>query len=405
MTALSLLAVAERTLPPVTLCLRAVTPDQARDGAGLVYRHRREGRTVAVQVAGGADALARLEQALRDIGLVRSPELTLRLLDGPADLSLSPLGPLPGHGGPLRVALAGCGVVGGGVLPRLLDRPDIALVGVLVRDPGKARAPGPAPELVVTDPAALLAREPDVVIDTLSEATVSLSLIRAALSRGVHVVSASKQAVAADVDGLAGLAAATGATLRYSAAVGGGVPMLETVRQARALGPVRRIEAVLNGTVNFLLNRLSEGVPFDLALAEAQAAGLAEADPTADLSGRDAAAKLFMLARAAFGPGATGPERVEALGEGFRPTGQPVRQLAVADCAGGRISLSSVGDDPLFADLADAGNAIRVTLADGRTLTQSGLGAGRRPTAESVWADLGDLLASRVGAGAGGDEL
>jgi homoserine dehydrogenase len=402
MTALPSIQTSGPALVPAPLCLRAVTPDQARDGAGLIYRQIRAGRSVTVQVAGGTDALARLEQACRAIGL---SGLDLRLLEGPADLSLSPLGPLPGHGGPLRVALAGCGVVGGGVLPRLLDRPDIALAGVLVRDAGKVRTPGPAPELVVTDPAALLAREPDVVIDTLSDASVSLAVIRAALSRGVHVVSASKQAVAADVEGLSALATGTGATLRYSAAVGGGVPMLETVRQARALGPVRRIEAVLNGTVNFLLNRLAAGQPFEEALAEAQAAGFAEADPSADLTGRDAAAKLFLLARVAFGPGAALPERVEALTADFTPRGEPVRQLAVADCAGGRITLSPVGDDPLFAGLADAGNAIRVTLADGRTLTQSGLGAGRRPTAESVWADLGDLLASRVGAGAGGDEL
>ncbi len=402
MTALSSTRATGPALVPAPLCLRAVTPDQARDGAGLIYRQIRAGRAVSVQVAGGAEALSRLEQACRAIGL---GAVDLRLLEGPADLSLSPLGPLPGHGGPLRVALAGCGVVGGGVLPRLLDRPDIALVGVLVQNPGKVRSPDPAPELLVTDPAALLAREPDVVIDTLSDASVSLALIRAALSRGIHAVSASKQAVAADVEGLSALATATGATLRYSAAVGGGVPMLETVRLARALGPIRRIEAVLNGTVNFLLNRLAAGHPFEAALAEAQAAGFAEADPSADLTGRDAAAKLFLLSRAAFGPGARLPDRVETLGTDFQPGPEPVRQLAVADCAGGQITLAPVAGDPLFAELADAGNAIRITLADGRVLSRSGLGAGRAPTAESVWADLTDLLTSRVGAGADGAKL
>lgn len=320
-------------------------------------------------------------------------------------LSRSPLEPLPRAVGPLRVALAGCGVVGGGVLPRLLDRPDIALVGVLVQSRGKVRSPEPAPELVVTDPAALLAQEPDVVIDALSDASLSLALIRAALSRGIHVVSASKQAVAADVDGLSALATASSVSLRYSAAVGGGVPMLETMQLAREMGPIRRIEAVLNGTVNFLLNRLATGYPFEAALAEAQAAGLAEADPSADLTGRDAAAKLFLLSRAAFGPGARLPDRVETLGPDFRPGQAPVRQLAVADRTRGEITLAPVAGDPLFADLPDAGNAIRITLADGRVLTRSGLGAGRGPTAENVWADLTDLLASRVGAGAYGAEL
>lgn len=294
-------------------------------------------------------------------------------------LSRLPLDPQPAAAGPLRVALAGCGVVGGGVLPRLLDRPDVTLVSVLVRSPGKDRSPEPPPGLVVTDPAALLAREPDVVVDTLSDASVSLALIRAALSRGIHVVSASKQAVAADVEGLSALAMATGATLRYSAAVGGGVPMLETVRLARALGPIRLIEAVLNGTVNFLLNRLGAGHPFEAALAEAQAAGFAEADPSADLTGRDAAAKLFLLNRAAFGPGARLPDRVQPLSAAFQPGPAPVRQLAVADCAGGQITLTPVAGDPLFAELADAGNAIRITLADGRTLSRSGLGPGGAP--------------------------
>ena len=320
-------------------------------------------------------------------------------------LTRVPFEPLPAAPRPLRVALAGCGVVGGGVLPRLLGRPDVVLVSVLVRSPGKIRSPEPPSGLVVTDPAALLAREPDVVIDTLSDASVSLALIRAALSRGVHVVSASKQAVAADVDGLSALAAATGVTLRYSAAVGGGVPMLEAVQLAREMGPIRRIEAVLNGTVNFLLNRLATGYPFEAALAEAQAAGFAEADPSADLTGRDAAAKLFLLSRAAFGPGARLPDRVETLGPDFQPGPAPVRQLSVADCAEGQITLAPMAGDPLFADLADAGNAIRITLADGRVLSRSGLGAGRVPTAGSVWADLNDLLASGVGAGTNGAEL
>ena len=204
---------------------------------------------------------------------------------------------------------------------------------------------------------------------------------------------------------IAALAAATGVTLRYSAAVGGGVPMLEAVQLAREMGPIRRIEAVLNGTVNFLLNRLATGYPFEAALAEAQAAGFAEADPSADLTGRDAAAKLFLLSRAAFGATGRLPDRVEALGPDFLPGAEPVRQLAVADCAGGQITLAPVAGDPLFADLADAGNAIRITLADGRVLSRTGLGAGRAPTAESVWADLTDLLTSRVGAGADGAEL
>src|SRR5690606_11208930 len=119
------------------------------------------------------------------------------------------------------------------------------------------------------------------------------------LARGVDVVSANKQAIGADLAALTALAAGTGARLLYSASVGGGAPLIETVRRARAHGPVVRIEAVLNGTCNFILNRLAEGADFEDALAGARDAGFAEEDPTADLTGLDAAAKLAILAHEA----------------------------------------------------------------------------------------------------------
>jgi homoserine dehydrogenase len=182
------------------------------------------------------------------------------------------------------------------VLDRLISDPRFHLVGVLVRDPARPRDPAPPTALTVTDPAALLAREPDVLIDALSDPSTGLALTRAALARGIHVVTANKQAVVEDLFPLARQAHRAGVSLRISACVGGGVPMIETVRAARAHAPIVALEAVLNGTVNFLLNRLAEGVDFDAAVAEAQGLGLAEADPSADLSGRDAAAKLAILA-------------------------------------------------------------------------------------------------------------
>jgi homoserine dehydrogenase len=200
---------------------------------------------------------------------------------------------------PLRVALAGCGVVGGGVLARLLSDPRFVVVGVLVRDPTKPREPLIPEGLVLSDPAALLAREPDVLVEAISDGSTGLALIRAALSRGIDVVSANKQAVGADLSALSALAAASSARLLYSASVGGGAPLIETVRRARAHGTVVRIEAVLNGTCNFILNRLAEGQGFDDALTAARDAGFAEEDPSADLTGLDAAAKLVILAHEA----------------------------------------------------------------------------------------------------------
>lgn len=372
--------------------------------ASAIYRERRCGRSVVAVTRGGAAAVARLAARLDQIGLeARRSGFAdglvhdeVILIDGPervpqvraeADTAARPL----------RVALAGCGVVGGGMLDRLRADPSFEVVGVLVRSASKLRRPGPG-DLALTDPAALLAREPDVLIDALSDASTGLALIRASLARGVSVVTAGKQAVAADPGGLVALAAASGAAIAWSAAVGGGAPIVETVRRARGHGPVARIEAVLNGTCNFLLNRLAEGATFDAALEAARAAGFAEADPTDDLSGADAAAKLAILAweiGARIPPEAV---RREPLSRDFSTPGA-VRQVAVLEAGLASIALAPVDGDPLFADLADEGNAVRVTTTDGRVFTARGRGAGREPTTESVWADLCDVRASRVAGG------
>jgi homoserine dehydrogenase len=177
------------------------------------------------------------------------------------------------------VALAGCGVVGGGLLPRLLADPRFEVVGVLVRDPVKARDVVIPEPLRLSDPAALLAREPDVLVEAISDASTGLALIRAALSRGVDVVSANKQAVGTDLPALAALAEDGGARLLYSASVGGGAPLIETVRRARAHGPVARVEAVLNGTCNFILNRLANGQAFDTRPGRSARGGLRRGRP------------------------------------------------------------------------------------------------------------------------------
>src|SRR5690606_12908015 len=223
------------------------------------------------------DAVAGLVRRLDSIGVAAiqpAPGEALlgagvTIVGGPETL---PARPRPRPARVLRVALAGCGVVGGGVLPRLPADPRFRVFGVRVRDPGKARDPITPAGLAGSDPGALLAREPDVLVEAISDASTGLALIRAALARGVDVVSANKQAIGTDLAGLTALAAAGGARLLYSASVGGGAPIIETVRRARSYGPVVRIEAVLNGTCNFILNRLAEGTGFDAAVTAARAA-------------------------------------------------------------------------------------------------------------------------------------
>lgn len=378
--------------PVALLQLDATDPIEA---ASAVYREVRRGRRVVAVASGGADAPDRLIAALDAIGVdAVSHSHGEALLTAPVSVVAGPDATprsKPASGRVLRVALAGCGVVGGGVLERLLRDARFEVVGVLVRSPDRQRDIAIPAGLALTDPAALLAREPDVLVEAISEASTGLALIRAALTRGVDVVSANKQAIGSDLAALTALAGSTGARLLYSASVGGGAPLIETVRRARAHGPVVRIEAVLNGTCNFILNRLADGVAFDEAQKAAREAGFAEEDPTADLSGQDAAAKLAILAHEAL-DGALSPERIsrEALaGDAMLPRGR-VRQLSSLDVQVGRatVAFAPVDGDALFENLPDEWNAVRVTLDDRREFIARGRGAGRKPTTESVWADL-----------------
>ena len=387
--------------PVALLQLDLADPAEA---ASAVYREVRRGRRVVAVACGGAEAPARLARALDVIGVeaalpVPGEGLLGRGVAIVAGPPTAPARPKPAPARPLRVALAGCGVVGGGAAARLLSDPRFELAGVLVRSPDRARDTALPPGLLLQDPGALLAREPDVLVEAISEASTGLALIRAALARGVDVISANKQAVGADLPALIELAAGSGARLLYSASVGGGAPLIETVRRARAHGPVVSIEAVLNGTCNFILNRLAEGVAFDAALEAGRAAGFAEEDASADLTGLDAAAKLAILAHAAADrrlPVDAVSRRALSADTGL-PAGR-VRQIARLDIGRGEatVAFEAVDGDGLFADLADEGNALRATTADGRTFTARGRGAGRAPTVEAVWADLTDLLAERA---------
>ena len=302
-------------------------------------------------------------------------------------------------GAPGRVAIAGCGVVGGGLLARLLPDARYEVVGVLVRDPAKARDVEAPPELFTADPQTLLDLDPDLLVEALSEGEAGHALIRAALERGIDVASANKQAISRDPGGLAALAEAHGARLAYSAAVGGGAPMIETLRAARAAGPVAGFEAVLNGTVNFMLERLGAGADFADALADARAAGFAEEDPSSDLEGRDAAAKVRLLAFEAFGETpADDAVPCDALSAAFRPSG-PVRQIGACRRRNGvldaSVSLDAGLSDPLFLGLRGERNALRVYGEDGRVWSCKGRGAGRWPTTESVLADVADIVRAR----------
>lgn len=299
----------------------------------------------------------------------------------------------------LRVGLIGLGTVGGGVYERLRTlEASCDVVAVGVRDAGKPRAHAGVP--FARDLSALV-HACDVVVDASDAAHDVLPVLRAALVRGVHVVSANKALLARHLAELRAAARAGGSRLLFSAAVGGAVPMLSLVRRLRARG-IARIDAVLNTTSHFVLSEVGSGATLAAALAAARAAGFAERDATRDLGGRDAASKLVLLAEAGFGvvlrEQAIARDDVAALAAPAPAPGRVLR--AVASLAGTpagitgevRVRELSAGD-PLF-DTPRTHNRIVVTTNDGARHVADGGGAGRWPTTEAVVGDLLELCAS-----------
>ncbi|HET7041311.1 MAG TPA: homoserine dehydrogenase, partial [Gemmatimonadales bacterium] len=330
--------------------------------------------------------------------------LTARFLTRALDASCREIGAAGRVSSPLRVALLGCGTVGGGVLARLLASPErFQVTGVAVRDLHRPRVPAVPRGLLTDDPAALVEGEADVVVELLGGREPARSLIARALDRGLHVVTANKALLAEEVETLAALAARRGVSLRFSAAVGGALPALETVRRAAASGQIRGVAGVLNGTCNFVLDRCAAGAAFPDAVSLARVAGYAEADPTLDLDGSDAAQKLSLLIREAFGeavPWESIPRRgiadldERALAEAARK-GRKVRLVASCERAeeGLRASVEpfDLPPDHPFAETAGAENALLVELEGGERIRIAARGAGRWPTTEAVLADLHDL--------------
>ena len=371
--------------------------------AGQPLRYSQASWDVAREVGG-----VLVQRDAIDMGEARGVEIEIAGLGGvrPTRIGGRCETPVPATALPLiRVAVAGCGVVGAGVLSRLLPDPRFQVTGVLVRDPARVRdVPGvdfaDIANRFTADPAVLLASRPDMVLEILSEADAGHALIRAALARGIDVVSANKQAISQDPAGLKALAANHGAQLCYSAAVGGGVPMIETLHQALAAGPVAGFEAVLNGTVNFMLERLDGGATFDEALTEARDAGFAEEDPSSDVEGHDAAAKIRLLAFEAFGSAPEDTAIPRAALSAERAPAPGARQIGtcrrVVGGLAAEVRLDADGSDPLFQSLRGEGNALKVYGEDGSVWTCSGRGAGRWATSESVLADVADLVRMRA---------
>jgi homoserine dehydrogenase len=305
----------------------------------------------------------------------------------------------PVRGDKLRVALLGCGAVGAGVLAHLRSRPDLfELNPVLVRNP----AAHDEEARFTTDVEEALANHPDVVVELIGGADYAADLMCAALRSGVHVVTANKAALAKHHDALQAAAEAGLSGFAYSGAVGGGTPILETLQRLK--GQVVEIEGVMNGTANFLLSRLGEGWSLEDAVRKAQELGFAEADPSADVDGHDAADKLSVLAREAFGvalpPALIAKESLarvsaEAVKEALA-RGEVLKQVGRCQLLprGGIHAEVRIVSLPLSHPLARARNEenrFLVRDTDGFVHELHGKGAGRWPTAAAVFSDVMDV--------------
>src|SRR5450755_4860044 len=316
-------------------------------------------------------------------------------------------------GRPLRIALLGCGVVGVEVARLLTEQADdlaarvgvpLELAGIAVRRLNRKRDLDLDPALFTTDAATLVARDDiDIVVEVIGGIEPARSLLLSAMSHGASIVTANKALLAEDGATLYDAASKHGVDIYFEASVAGAIPLLRPLRESLAGDTVHRVLGIVNGTTNYILDRMdSSGTGFTEALEEAQSMGYAEADPTADVEGFDAAAKAAILAGLAFHTAVTAADvHREGITDvttadmaSARALGCVVKLLAICEQSGGGVSVrvhpAMIPRSHPLASVGGAYNAVFVEAASAGRLMFYGAGAGGTPTASAV---LGDLVA------------
>ncbi|MBT8201651.1 MAG: homoserine dehydrogenase [Acidimicrobiia bacterium] len=322
----------------------------------------------------------------------------------------------------IGIGILGAGVVGGSLIKRLIDDREVIttktglsleVVKVAVRSMDKERSFSLPPAMLTADPMEVV-NHPDVelVVEIMGGREPAGELVMAALRAGKPVVTANKELIATSGASLIAAAAEAGVQLLFEAAVGGGIPIVRPVSETLAGEPINRIVGIVNGTTNYILTRMSEhGATYDEALKEAQALGYAESDPTADVSGADAAAKAAILASLGFGTWVgldqVHHEGIEAIDVAdirlVQERGYVVKLLAFAERLPGGLSVrvhpALVRSNHPLAAIRGATNAVLIEGSSVGELLFSGPGAGGGPTATAVLGDVIDA-ARTLGSGA-----
>ncbi|MDX2017874.1 MAG: homoserine dehydrogenase [Planctomycetota bacterium] len=373
---------------PIAKRYARCTYDDALATDGMIIQHK------AIMFARRSGLVFELGALNSDFSTVIGAAETT--LDRPAEARRSPA----------TVALLGLGTVNQGVLDLLDTQRDRCRVTLAaVRDPAKHVGAGIA---LKSDAVEAAKAGATIVVEAIGGLEPARSAILAALERGSHVVTANKAVIAAHGIELRDAARRFGRRLLCSAAVGGVTPVIE-VASSRSGVRVVRVRGVLNGTTNFILNLVASGTPFGAALSQAKALGYAEADPSRDLEGIDAADKLQVLALA-LGLGELRAESIHrepltaaALDQLLAARDRPGRLRHIAEVrrasdgnASASVRLALVPESDGLFELPGATNAATIEWEDGFLLTVRGRGAGRWATAESVVGDVLELLRAEV---------
>jgi homoserine dehydrogenase len=327
---------------------------------------------------------------------------------------------------PLKVALLGCGTVGSSVLRLIHEQADdlaarigrpVEVAGIAVRRP--AHHSDVPSHLLTTDAQGLVTRDDvDLVVEVIGGIEPARTLILAAFEAGKSVVTANKALLAEDGVALHAAAAKAGVDLYYEASVAGAIPLLRPLRESLAGDQIRKVVGIVNGTTNYILSRMAEtGAGFAEALAEATELGYAEADPTADVDGFDAAAKAAILASLAFHTPVTASdvhrEGISAVSATdvarAAEIGCTVKLLAICervangegDSVAVRVHPAMIPTTHPLAAVGGAFNAVFVEAEAAGQLMFYGQGAGGEPTASAVLGDLVAVARNRLAGAAG----
>ena len=332
---------------------------------------------------------------------------------------------MPSNDRSLTVALLGGGTVGAAVARLLIDNArdleervgaPVVLSAVAVRDVAKARA-GIPPELITADAEAVATSGADIVVEVMGGIEPARSLILSAMESGSSVVTANKALLAADGATLYEAASRNGVDLYFEAAVAGAIPLLRPLRESLAGDRVTKVLGIVNGTTNFILTKMDEdGADYADALAEAQALGYAEADPSADVGGHDAAAKAAILAELAFHTRVTMDDVyregiTDVTEEDIRAAQQMgfvIKLLAVAELRDDgvvvRVHPAMVPRSHPLASVRGAFNAVFIEAEAAGEVMFYGRGAGGAPTASAVMGDVVSAARNKVTGGRGPGE-